>query len=110
MTFRWRAIEFWFRSFVIFKGIWTSIAKEPYILVIFQGGSRPHIPPTPSGSAHVMPHNNIHFVFFFRYSLLATAEKRFHRDGLNSLDYNVTWINNTSLFTHIMVDIGQPPS
>ena len=37
-----------------FKGIRTSIAKEPYIFVIFQGGGRgpdPPVPP-PSGSAH----------------------------------------------------------
>ena len=47
--------------------------------------------------------------FFFRLNLLATAVKRFHKDGLNSLDYNVTLVNNTQLFTHIMVDIGQPP-
>ena len=34
---------------VIFQGIRTSIAKEPYIFVIFQGGLTP---PPPSGSAH----------------------------------------------------------
>ena len=33
---------------VIFQGIRTSIAKEPYIFVIFQGGPKP----APSGSAH----------------------------------------------------------
>ena len=27
-----------FGSFVIFQGIWTSIAKKPYILVFSQGG------------------------------------------------------------------------
>ena len=37
---------------VVFQGIRTSIAKEPYIFVIFQGGgSGPPFPP--SGSAHV---------------------------------------------------------
>ena len=33
---------------MIFQGIWTSVAKKPYIFVIFQGGgggSGPHIPP-----------------------------------------------------------------
>ena len=28
-----------------FKGIRTSTAKEPYIFVIFQGGSGPPVPP-----------------------------------------------------------------
>ena len=36
---------------VVFQGIRTSIAKEPYIFVIFQGGVRTPFPP--SGSAHV---------------------------------------------------------
>ena len=31
-------IECWLGSFVIFQGIRTSIAKKPYIFVIFQGG------------------------------------------------------------------------
>ena len=35
---------------MIFQGIRTSIAKKPYICVIFQGGSGPPVPP--SGSAH----------------------------------------------------------
>ena len=52
-------------------------------------------------------HNYIHF--FFRFTLLTTAKERFQRDGLNSLDYHVTLMNNTQLFTHIVVDIGQPP-
>ena len=39
-------------AFFYFKEIWTSIAKEPYIFVIFQGGSGPPIPPS-SGSTHV---------------------------------------------------------
>ena len=55
-----------------------------------------------------MTHNYTHF--FYRFILLTNAGKRFHRDGLNSLDYNVTLMNNTQLFTLIMVDIGQPPS
>ena len=38
-------------SFVIFNGIRTSIAKKPYIFLIFQGGTDPL--PHPSGSAHV---------------------------------------------------------
>ena len=38
-------------SFVIFEGIQTSIDKNSYIFVIFQGGSL--VPPIPaSGSAH----------------------------------------------------------
>ena len=31
-------MECWHNSFVIFQGIRTRIAKEPYIFVIFQGG------------------------------------------------------------------------
>ena len=44
MAFLWRAddgwpyIECWICSFVIFKGIRNSIAKKPYIFVIYQGG------------------------------------------------------------------------
>ena len=34
----WPNIECWLGSFVIFQGIWTSIAKKPYIFVLFQGG------------------------------------------------------------------------
>ena len=34
-------------SFVIFQGVRTSIAKEPYIFVIFQEGSGPPAPPLP---------------------------------------------------------------
>ena len=34
----WFNIEGWLGSFLIFQGIRTSIAKKPYIFVIFQGG------------------------------------------------------------------------
>ena len=54
-SFCWPNIECWLGSFVIFQRIQTSIAKKPYIFVIFQGwggGSRP--PVSPSGSAHVI--------------------------------------------------------
>ena len=44
-------IEYWLGSFEIFQGIWTSIAKRPYIFVIFQGGGGPD-PCSPSVSAH----------------------------------------------------------
>ena len=43
-------IKCWLDRFVIFQGIWTSIAKKPYIFVIFQRGFGPPAPP--SGSAH----------------------------------------------------------
>ena len=33
----WPNNECWLGSFVIFQGIQTSIAKKPYIFVIFQG-------------------------------------------------------------------------
>ena len=32
-----RDIEYWLGSFVIFQGIWTSIAKKAYSFVIIQG-------------------------------------------------------------------------
>ena len=45
---RWRPInECWLGSFVIFQGIRTSIAKKPYIFVIFQGGLDPYSPLDP---------------------------------------------------------------
>ena len=47
----WLNIECWLGSFVVLQGIKTSIAKQPYIFVIFQG-SRPPVPP-PSESAYV---------------------------------------------------------
>ena len=37
--------ECWLGSFVIFQGIRTSIAKKPYIFVIFKGGPEPLSPP-----------------------------------------------------------------
>ena len=37
----------WLGSFVIFKGIQTSIAKKPFIFVIFQGGPDTLSPPPP---------------------------------------------------------------
>ena len=46
----WPIIECCGGSFVIFQGIRISLAKKPYIFVIFQGGSGPPVPP--SGSAH----------------------------------------------------------
>ena len=39
-------------SFVIFQGIMNSIAKKPYIFVIFQGRSRPPPPPPPPPRIH----------------------------------------------------------
>ena len=57
MVFRWRADggpTCWFGSFVILQGILTSIAKKPYIFVIFHGGLDLLSPPPPSGSAHVV--------------------------------------------------------
>ena len=38
-------IKCWLDRFVIFQGIRTSIAKKPYIFVIFQRGSGPPAPP-----------------------------------------------------------------
>ena len=41
-------IKFWLESFVIFQGIRTSFAKNPYILLFFRSPD----PLSPSGSAH----------------------------------------------------------
>ena len=50
---------------MIFQGIWTSIAKKPYIFVIFQGeggGSEPPDPPPPLDSHMTFdPRLNIEF-------------------------------------------------
>ena len=51
MPFKWYFagmmpnIECRLGSFVIFQGIWTSIAKKPYIFVIFHGGQDPLVFP-----------------------------------------------------------------
>ena len=58
MAFRWRVddsptLNAGLVSFMIFQGIQTSIAKKPYIFVIFHGGGRGSRSPVPlSGSAH----------------------------------------------------------
>ena len=45
MVTQHRMLECWLGSFVVLQGIRTSIAKKPYIVVIFQeGGSRPPVP------------------------------------------------------------------
>ena len=43
----WPNIKCWLGSFVIFQRIRTSIAKKPYIFVIFQVGSGPPDTPPP---------------------------------------------------------------
>ena len=43
----------WRGNFVVLQVIRTSIAKKPYIFVIFQVRVRTPCPPPPSGSAHV---------------------------------------------------------
>ena len=43
----WSYIECWLGSFVFFKGVRTSIAKKPYIFVIFQGWGGPFPPLDP---------------------------------------------------------------
>ena len=48
----------WLGSFVIFQGIWVSIAKKHYIVLIFQRGGGVQTPCLPSGSVHVFPLHN----------------------------------------------------
>ena len=47
MAFRWRPDDDWLGSFDFFQGIRTTIAKKPFIFVIFMGGggSVPPVPP-----------------------------------------------------------------
>ena len=69
MVLRWRAddnptlnnIECWLSIFVIFQGILTSIAKKPYIFVIFRGwggggGLDPPLHPHINKDLHVYSH------------------------------------------------------
>jgi len=47
-----------------------------------------------------------------RYRLLWTGIRRYKIDGINSLsslNYNVMWVKDKPLYTHIMIDIGPPP-
>ena len=43
----WLNTKCWLGSFVIFQGIWTSIAKKPHIFFISQGGGRGPDPLSP---------------------------------------------------------------
>ncbi len=44
-----------------------------------------------------------------RTLLLKEAHGRFMEDGLNSVKYNLTNFINYKLFSHILIDVGQPP-
>ncbi|KAH3898150.1 beta-1,4-N-acetylgalactosaminyltransferase bre-4-like isoform X2 [Dreissena polymorpha] len=44
-----------------------------------------------------------------RMFLLKTVKNRFMKDGLNSVQYKTVFVKLTPLFTHIMVDVGEPP-
>ena len=45
------------------------------------------------------------WTFTFRWRLLGAAVLRIDKDGLNSLNYNVTSKEYRQLFTHIMADV-----
>ena len=66
MAFPGRAGDGWLRSFMIFKGIQTSIAKKPYIFVILPGVRTP-CPP----SGFVQGNRAAHAFF----KLIAYAQK-----------------------------------
>ena len=51
----WPNIECWLGSFVIFQGIWTRIAKKPYIFCAFSGGGVRTPGPLP-----LDPHMSVH--------------------------------------------------
>lgn len=44
-----------------------------------------------------------------RKKLLKEAQGRYTNDGINSVSYRVTDILNYKLFTHILIDVGEPP-
>lgn len=50
------------------------------------------------------------FVFTFRHFLMRSTGKRFRKDGVNSVKYNVVFKNDTRLYTHLMIDVGTPPT
>ena len=62
----WPNIECWLSSFVDLHGIRTSIAKKPYIFVIFQGGGGPY-PLSPPLDPHL---TKIIFVFYLGSTFL----------------------------------------
>ena len=70
----WPNIECWFGSHLIFQGIGTSIARKPYIFVIFQGGSGPPVPP-PLGSTHNTPMGGYLNIWSNKYSVFIFPPK-----------------------------------
>ncbi|CAH1799029.1 unnamed protein product [Owenia fusiformis] len=44
-----------------------------------------------------------------RTRLLYTGTRRYRNDGLNNLEYKLSFVKEERLFTHIMVQIGEPP-
>lgn len=44
-----------------------------------------------------------------RKKLLKEAPRRYTNDGINSVSYRVTDVLNYKLFTHILIDVGEPP-
>ena len=73
--------QYWMLAWQLcdFQGIQTSIAKKPYIFVIFQGGSGPPVPP--SGSAYDTGAGQFQQQFLMK-------QKTLHRQG-NSLAYSL---------------------
>lgn len=41
---------------------------------------------------------------------MRSTGKRFRKDGVNSVRYKLVSRNDTKLFTHFMIDVGEPPS
>ena len=44
-----------------------------------------------------------------RKTLLKQALKRMDLDGIRDVNYKLVKINNYQLFTHILIDVGDPP-
>lgn len=48
-------------------------------------------------------------LFLPRAKLLYSAAKRYTWDGVSSARYNLTSVIAHPLFTHLIIDVGQPP-
>ena len=58
----------WLGSFVIFQGTRTSIAKKPYIFVIFQGGGR-------GGPDHLSPSGQMYHICPYKHTVWIIISK-----------------------------------
>ena len=69
------------------------------------GFERPHI----EIAHYKMLKHSARFVNPVRKKLLNKAAERLNNDGLNNCDYIVVNATNYNLFTHYLIDVGDPP-